>query len=723
MITKGKPTVRKGIKESPAGRRGVVRLTESELERAELILNAKAISDRLQKMAEDLAKIEADDLMPLIDPMRTAFGQQVADQFNRVVTEKSRAAMEAIKSAKDGVGIEISRLESSMGGKGTSDMAMDLPAPEPEMPAAPAGGEPSEPSLDDVEDRGDDDIQIDKGGKKDPFADLFSDDDSDMASNAAGRAKKESAKPRGSIVREGALVHALRRSGDPDLLILSRFRMRLREGLSAEKAVRFTAHEAAVDVSDVVQIVKEAAGRRDAKRVLEGKVPPQFLKHTKKKKDGKSKDHDGIDDDGDGTPDWADKKPGKKDSAKKPDADGDGVPNWADKNPFKKGDKDKDRKVAEAKKMKDDPCWKGHEMVGKKMKDGREVPNCVPTKESKGAGKSTLPFAQAAGNGRLRETITPQRQAELQAMGYAVNQSGRGFYWAKPEPGKTTNIEQQNTASNDEKTAWFHLDQHVKTAARMQTANNGKPNIIKPVGPKPPNPPNKPGVMNANAPASNVPSAMNEREMQPSVIHTERGKIGEFSVREDGGRYSVYRHTPGGGIFQRAANLSRSEAIKAARLMAGGLTEDAAVTETDRKPARPPENGGPSRREREAIFGRISPPPPNDGTWMTIFNDIVKNVTLLGEPKTDPYNNANHENDWARDVARHQARAKLVVNDYEIMVETTGNAIYGFAEDMGRDQKASITYGVGEGRLDRVAFITKVRQWVQAAKRGEPLKD
>ena len=30
----------------------------------------------------------------------------------------------------------------------------------------------------------------------------------------------------------------------------------------------------------------------------------------------------------------------------------------------------------------DDPCWKGYEMVGMKMKDGKEVPNCVPKNES-----------------------------------------------------------------------------------------------------------------------------------------------------------------------------------------------------------------------------------------------------------------------------------------------------------------------------------------------------
>ena len=30
----------------------------------------------------------------------------------------------------------------------------------------------------------------------------------------------------------------------------------------------------------------------------------------------------------------------------------------------------------------DDPCWRDYEMVGTKMKNGREVPNCVPRNES-----------------------------------------------------------------------------------------------------------------------------------------------------------------------------------------------------------------------------------------------------------------------------------------------------------------------------------------------------
>lgn len=49
----------------------------------------------------------------------------------------------------------------------------------------------------------------------------------------------------------------------------------------------------------------------------------------------------------------------------------------------KKEHKRKFKDVSEGAKMKGpDPCWKGYEMIGKKKKNGKEVPNCVPVKEN-----------------------------------------------------------------------------------------------------------------------------------------------------------------------------------------------------------------------------------------------------------------------------------------------------------------------------------------------------
>ena len=37
-------------------------------------------------------------------------------------------------------------------------------------------------------------------------------------------------------------------------------------------------------------------------------------------------------------------------------------------------------------KMKNDPCWKGYQMVGEKKKGGKKVPNCVPLDSKHGEG-------------------------------------------------------------------------------------------------------------------------------------------------------------------------------------------------------------------------------------------------------------------------------------------------------------------------------------------------
>jgi len=63
-----------------------------------------------------------------------------------------------------------------------------------------------------------------------------------------------------------------------------------------------------------------------------------------------------------------------------------------------------------AKKRKGDPCWKGYEMVGMKKKDGRSVPNCVPT-PAKQTNKRT--------KGKDRHFRTSEEGAGMTAKGVA----------------------------------------------------------------------------------------------------------------------------------------------------------------------------------------------------------------------------------------------------------------------------------------------------------------
>ena len=76
--------------------------------------------------------------------------------------------------------------------------------------------------------------------------------------------------------------------------------------------------------------------------------------------------------------------------------------------------------------MKKDPCWKNYEMVGNKNKNGKKVPNCVPSKKDK-----ILPtFKEWL---ELKETAAWQKSEGKNKKG-GLNEKGRKSY-EKENPG------------------------------------------------------------------------------------------------------------------------------------------------------------------------------------------------------------------------------------------------------------------------------------------------
>jgi hypothetical protein len=67
----------------------------------------------------------------------------------------------------------------------------------------------------------------------------------------------------------------------------------------------------------------------------------------------------------------------------------------------------------------DDPCWKGYEMVGMKMKDGKEVPNCVPKNESVDEALSVDP--------RIVESADSVNEEKYTVIDPKGNQKGVGL--------------------------------------------------------------------------------------------------------------------------------------------------------------------------------------------------------------------------------------------------------------------------------------------------------
>ncbi len=227
---------------------GLATLMESELDKAELVLAVKGISDELQSVAEKVAKMEVDEIMPILDSLKAAFGPEMAESFSNVTSQNLRNLVEAIKTAKDAIGNEILRLEGAAGGGTVNDMAMtDMAPPAPEAPAAPAadmGGD----MMDAGDDMGAPDLGgDDMGGDLDADAGIEGNPD-DFQDPAAGRARKESAE--------------FRATSNPDKFVFEAVVSRVRGGETGPDAVKAVAENLGLDLSDVVEIVSESTARR-----------------------------------------------------------------------------------------------------------------------------------------------------------------------------------------------------------------------------------------------------------------------------------------------------------------------------------------------------------------------------------------------------------------------------------------------------------------------------
>ena len=113
---------------------------EQDLDQAEVVLAAKAMIDKLQGMAEDLAEMSVEELMPIVDAMKESFGIDMANQFSANAESILAPALDVIKQARDGMDNAVLGLT----GEGPSpDMAM---APGADMGMAPGPG--IEPGMD-----------------------------------------------------------------------------------------------------------------------------------------------------------------------------------------------------------------------------------------------------------------------------------------------------------------------------------------------------------------------------------------------------------------------------------------------------------------------------------------------------------------------------------------------------------------------------------------------
>lgn len=158
-----------------------VHLIETELDKAEIILAAKDTLDSLQKMAETLARMQAEEILPLVDEIKANFGSQESQKFSDDAKEQLTLAFDAVRSCKDVLDTHVVKLEKLMNGEDVSDLALDDGLPEePDMDNDDQ--QEALPAKDDNSKKIEKDLGLDK---------MFpEDDDQEQESAPLGRKKK-----------------------------------------------------------------------------------------------------------------------------------------------------------------------------------------------------------------------------------------------------------------------------------------------------------------------------------------------------------------------------------------------------------------------------------------------------------------------------------------------------------------------------------------------------
>ena len=78
----------------------------ADLEQAEVLLAAREMVDKVQKMVEDLAEMQVQELMPIVDAMKEQVGFDTAEAYNSAaegalgsLLDQAKAAKEALENA------------------------------------------------------------------------------------------------------------------------------------------------------------------------------------------------------------------------------------------------------------------------------------------------------------------------------------------------------------------------------------------------------------------------------------------------------------------------------------------------------------------------------------------------------------------------------------------------------------------------------------------------
>ena len=122
LIKEGIAMALKEVAPARQGKKVKKKVQESQdLDQAEVLLAAKQMADDLQKMAEDLASMQVEELMSITNAMKEEVGTAEAEAFNQAAEAAIASALDSVKSANE----QVSNAVLAAQGQPVTDMGMD----------------------------------------------------------------------------------------------------------------------------------------------------------------------------------------------------------------------------------------------------------------------------------------------------------------------------------------------------------------------------------------------------------------------------------------------------------------------------------------------------------------------------------------------------------------------------------------------------------------------
>ena len=126
-------------------------LDDDSVEGAKVVIAAQELCDSIQGMIEDAAKMQVQDLLPIVDAMKSEIGAAEAEAFSSAADEALGGLVDALKSAKEGMDNAISAAQGQepasdmddfdMDSDGDMDVDMDLDMDDEDMDVDMEGGD------------------------------------------------------------------------------------------------------------------------------------------------------------------------------------------------------------------------------------------------------------------------------------------------------------------------------------------------------------------------------------------------------------------------------------------------------------------------------------------------------------------------------------------------------------------------------------------------------